>query len=70
MTSDMHDQQAAAFVAWHRKRGGDWMDNFGAWSRSKDFMPRDEFWIRRAAAEMLTARGVSVLDCLPDTGAA
>lgn len=60
MTSSEHEYQAQQFVAWHGKRGGAWEDNFGAWSATKDFDPRDHLAIRTAAHELLTSENVSV----------
>lgn len=36
-----HEQQAAAFAAWHRRRGGAWDEALAVWLASKDFAPLD-----------------------------
>lgn len=41
------EHQAAAFLDFHRRRGGFWDWNFVTWSTSKDFHPSHARKIRR-----------------------
>jgi hypothetical protein len=59
MTYTDHEAQALAFLAFNRKRGGDWRDNFGAWARSKAFTASDYLAIRSVVVEELTAGGIA-----------
>lgn len=60
-------QQAAAFVSWHRRRGGSWEEDFQVWSRSKDFAPHEARRIRMAAhAELFACGDVVATELDPD----
>lgn len=51
-----HEHQAAAFLNWHRRRGGDFDSDFVLWSTSKDFHPSDARAIREIVHAELVAR--------------
>jgi hypothetical protein len=64
MTREQHEFQASQFVAMHRKRGGSWEDDFARWSRSKDFMHRDELAIRTIVVDELHSTTAVFVDPL------
>lgn len=57
-----HRAQAAQFVAWNDKRGGEWVDNFYVWASSKDFDMADYIAIKTLVMEYLTSRGVAPVE--------
>lgn len=68
MTTEQREQQAGQFLAYHRKRGGAFEDDFGAWAASKDFVPKDAFLIRGLAHLELVAQGRAVFTELDPAG--
>lgn len=67
--TEWHEHQATQFLAWHRKRGGAWDDDFGAWAASKDLGPADRMAIRSIVLAELVAEADAVVTdpaLLPD----
>jgi hypothetical protein len=64
MTRAEHEHQASQFLDWHRKRGGSWEDDFARWSRSKDFLHRDELAIRTIVVDDLHSTDAVFVDPL------
>jgi hypothetical protein len=52
-----HHRQAAAFLAWHARRGGPWDEAFALWSRSKDLGPATHERVRWLVWAELLATG-------------
>ena len=59
------EEQAAAFLGWHFKRGQPVELDFSVWAASKDFVAGDRLRIWRAASAQLIAAGAAVFtDCM------
>jgi hypothetical protein len=59
LTFTQHRYQAAQFIGYSGKRGGDWAENFRFWADSKDFDMADYIAIKTLVLETLTSQGVA-----------
>jgi hypothetical protein len=58
LSREQHGHQAQQFLAFHEKRGGEWVDNFGVWAGTKDFELYDFIAIKTMVVETFASHGV------------